>query len=104
MKLSLPKLPAAKTDLQPLEVSQLQAEVSLDEISIYMADASGLRAKNLTLDTAILEKVLFTEARLEKLGLLDVELKGCDLTAARCSESSLIRVRITGRPYDRLRP
>lgn len=94
MKLNKPKL--TRTGLDSINVQRLVTEATLDQITISYADASGLKAKNLSLDEAMLEKVLLTEARLEKLSLTDTELRACDLSAAGCSESSLIRAYIVG--------
>ncbi len=95
MKLTLPQLPP-QAGLELAQVRQLKTEASLERIMLVHVDATGLRASNLSLDEAILEKVSLIEARLEKLRLSDAELKTCDLSAARCSESSWIRVRARG--------
>lgn len=94
MKLNKPKL--IKAGLEPIDIKRLIPEASLEQISLTGADASGLQAKSLGIDEATLEKVLLIEARLEKFSLSDGELKACDLSAARCSESSLIRVHTIG--------
>jgi uncharacterized protein YjbI with pentapeptide repeats len=95
MKLILPKIPPAAS-LDIAEVRQLATEASLTSVRLVGTDASGLRAPNMSIEEAVLEKASLLEARLEKLGLMDVELKACDLSAARCSESSFMRVRIVG--------
>ncbi len=94
MNLTRPKL--TKAGLEQTDISQLAAEASLERIIVSRADADGLQAKNLSLDEALLEKVLLVEAGLEKLGLTDVELHACDLSAARCSESTFTRAHIIG--------
>jgi uncharacterized protein YjbI with pentapeptide repeats len=95
MKINLPKLPP-KAGLEPAELSQLVAEVSLEQVVLLSVDGSGLQARSVSLDESLLEKVTLLEARLEKLGLRDTELHACNLSAARCSESSFVRVRVTG--------
>lgn len=94
MILSDPKI--TKSELEPVRLDQLNSEASLERVSLTNLDASNLKATNLSLDEATLEKVQFVEARLEKLSLMDTELKICDISAARCNDSSFIRVRITG--------
>jgi uncharacterized protein YjbI with pentapeptide repeats len=94
MKINFPKLPP-RAGLEPIDLSQLVAEVSLEHVLVSGIDASNLRAKSLALDESLLEKVTLAEARLERLGLSDAELKACDFSAARCPENSIIRVRIT---------
>lgn len=94
MKINPPKL--TKTGLELANTSQLIPESSLEQVKLSHLDASNLRAKNLSLDEALLECVLLIEARLEKLSLTDAELKACDMSAARCAESSLIRLHIIG--------
>lgn len=94
MKLNQPKL--TKAALEPADIGQLQPEASLEQVSISHADASNKQLNNLSLDEVVFERVLLIEARLEKFSLSDGELKACDLSAARCSESSLIRVHIVG--------
>lgn len=94
MKPDKPKL--AKAALAAASISRLADEADLEQIIISYADASGLSAHGLSLDEAILERVLLTGAQLDKLSLADTEFKACDLSAAHCCESSLIRVRIAG--------
>lgn len=82
--------------LELIDRAGLKSEASLRQISLSHADVSGKQLHNLRIDEALFERVLFIESGLEKLRLSDVEFKACDFSAARCAESSLIRVRITG--------
>lgn len=94
MKLNKPKI--IKAALVAADVDQLVTEANLEQVIIAHADASGKQIRNLNLDEVSLERVLLIETRLEKLSLTDAELKACDLSAARCSESSVIRTHIVG--------
>jgi uncharacterized protein YjbI with pentapeptide repeats len=82
--------------MEPIDIAQLVAEASLDHISLKDTDASGLHARNLSLDESLLDKVSLSEARLDKLSISDSLLRHCDLAAASCGESSLIRIHIIG--------
>lgn len=93
MKLNSPTI--IKNDLDAMDVDQLQSEVSLER-TLLSGEGVGLRAANMHIDESVFDRALLVEAKLEKLSLSDVELKACDLSAARCSESSLIRVRFKG--------
>lgn len=93
-KLNKPKF--ARAILSAVDTSCWIAEAKLEKVIIAHADASGKQAKNLSLDEAVLERLLLIEARLEKFSMTDVEVRACDFSAAHCTESSLIRVHITG--------
>lgn len=95
MKLQAPTLPP-KAGLEPIALAQLVSDRSFEHVSLADVDASQQQIKSLSIDTAMLEKVMLYEATLEKIGLSDSELRACDLSAARCSEASFIRVRIIG--------
>lgn len=90
-----PKLPP-KTDLEAANAESLRTEARLEQCIFVQAEAVGLRASNMSLEETMFERVALAEAKLEKLHLLDAELRTCDLSAAHCSESSWIRVRISG--------
>jgi uncharacterized protein YjbI with pentapeptide repeats len=94
VKLNKPKI--TRSALVACSVGQLIADADLEQIVLSNADASGLQAKSLNIDEAVLEKVLFVEAALEKLSLTDTLLKNCDLSATNCANSSLVRTHITG--------
>lgn len=94
MNLRAPKLAAAT--LSSVDRACLVAEASLEQVSLSHVDAGNIHARSLSLQEAVLERVLLTEAHLERLSLTDVEVKACDLSIARCSESSFMRVRIVG--------
>jgi uncharacterized protein YjbI with pentapeptide repeats len=55
-----------------------------------------LQAANVSLDECVLERLLLAQAKLEKMRVSDCDFRACDLTAANCSEGSLIRVRFAG--------
>ncbi|HEX8762843.1 MAG TPA: pentapeptide repeat-containing protein, partial [Candidatus Saccharimonadales bacterium] len=93
MKLSSPTI--NKAALDATDASSLCTEARIEQ-ALLAGDATGIKAANVSIEESVIERVLFIEARLEKLSLGDVELKACDLSAARCSESSLIRVRFNG--------
>jgi uncharacterized protein YjbI with pentapeptide repeats len=76
--------------------SEVVPEESFVHVQLIGVELSGLSASGLSFDESILEKVLFGEARLERLGLTDSELLRCDLAAARCTGSSFIRVGVSG--------
>lgn len=82
--------------LYPISGDALQAETSLERISLKGADIAALAAKNVSLDEALLERVIFSESNLEKFSLCDAELVACELSAAQCPDASWIRVRIKG--------
>jgi uncharacterized protein YjbI with pentapeptide repeats len=94
LQVTPPKIPP-RGGLEPADVRFLKTDTSLEQVSIT-GDASGIIAKNLRLDEVLLERVNIMEAKLEKMGLSDVIIKGCDLSAARAPESSLIRIHVWG--------
>lgn len=94
MHLKQPKIVIAT--LEPIDAGQLVAEATFERISLTNVNAAGLLARNLSFDEAVLEKAHFTEARLEKLRLTDTRLISCDLSAAQCSDSSIIRTHCIG--------
>lgn len=63
---------------------------------LLSGDSSGLTAKGMTFDEAILEKVRMASAVLEKLGITDAQFRACDLSAAKCADSSINRVVFRG--------
>ncbi len=74
----------------------IAAEASFRRTCLSNADLSSVRARNLSFDEAVLKKILFGEAWLEQLSLMDTELIRCDFAAARLVGSSLIRVHVRG--------
>jgi uncharacterized protein YjbI with pentapeptide repeats len=94
LQVTPPKIPP-RSGLEPADIRFLKTDTSLEQVNIT-GDASGITAKNLRLDEVLLERVNIMEAKLEKLGLSDVIMKGCDLSAARAPESSLIRTHVWG--------
>ncbi|MET0779413.1 MAG: pentapeptide repeat-containing protein [Candidatus Saccharimonadales bacterium] len=95
MKLHSIKL-ADKSALTPIGVGQLTTGATLEQVYLQGAEAAGIVVKDLNFDESMLEKVVLAEARLERFSLTDSELRACDLSAARCSGASLIRVRVIG--------
>lgn len=95
VKLALPKIHATVT-LTRIDESQMVPETSLEQVRLDTVDLGGRHIGNLSLDESVLEKVLLLEAKLDKISLLDVVMKSCDLSAAKCSESSMIRARFDG--------
>lgn len=92
MKQLTPITPKIPDDLEPIDDSKLAAEVRLDNVLLTDGEAIGLVAPNMAWDEAVLEKVLFSGANLEKLRASDVRLVDCDMSTTRCAESSWIRV------------
>ncbi|HSX00238.1 MAG TPA: pentapeptide repeat-containing protein [Patescibacteria group bacterium] len=95
MKLQAPKLPN-RADLTPCDATQLMSETALESIRLQGVDASNLPIQSLSIDEAILEKVIFSGATLDRFSLSDAELLGCDFTATHCPGASLIRMQVTG--------
>lgn len=93
MKLSTPTI--NKATLDAADIGTLKPEARLEQ-AILSGDGVGLRAPNISIEESVFERALLIEAKLEKLGLRDVELKACDFSAAHCSESSLVRVHFNG--------
>jgi uncharacterized protein YjbI with pentapeptide repeats len=79
-------------------VDDLQKALSRDELlSGFTASnqiLTSIRARSLNISEAKLEKIAALEANLEKLGLSDVVLNHCDLTATNCADSSWHRVQL----------
>jgi uncharacterized protein YjbI with pentapeptide repeats len=94
LQVTPPKIPP-RNGLEPADIRFLKTDSSLEQVSIT-GDAAGSIAKNLRLDEALLERVNLMEAKLEKMGLSDVIIKGCDLSAARAPESSWVRTHVWG--------
>jgi uncharacterized protein YjbI with pentapeptide repeats len=94
MKLRLPQIPAA-ADLEVISPARLGAEQAFERVRLQSGDASNLVAKGMNFDEALLEKVIFVSAALEKLSLDDAELRACDFSAAQCNDASWVRVRAT---------
>ena len=86
MKLSTPTI--NKIALAAADMAALEPEARLEQTSLS-GEGAGLYAPNASIDESVLDRVLLIEAKLEKFGLRDVEAKGCDFSAARCSEGSL---------------
>lgn len=85
-----------KSQLAAGNIRSIVSEATIEQTMLQGMDMSLFTAKNLSFDECILEKVLFMEAKLEKLGFLDCELKACDMSAAYCASASLMRTRIVG--------
>lgn len=94
MKVVLPKKPA-RSFTEPF-TNQLQAELRIENAHIELLDAIGVHAENMSIDESVLERVQCVQAKLEKLGLSDVKLQGCDLSAAKCADGSWLRVHVKG--------
>lgn len=94
MKVVLPKKPA-RSFTEPF-TGQFQAELRIENAHIEMLDAISVHAENMSIDESILERVQLVQAKIEKLGLSDVELRSCDLSAAKCADGSWLRVHVKG--------
>lgn len=94
MKVIPPKKPVRS--LTKSFTGRFQPEVRIENAHIELLDAVGVRAENMSIDESILERVQFVQAQLEKLGLSDVLLQGCDLSAAKCADGSWLRVHVKG--------
>jgi uncharacterized protein YjbI with pentapeptide repeats len=86
--------PQLSSELTTISLADFIAEASLEAGSLQDADLSGVNAPAISLDEVILERVSLAGARLEKLAANDLIAKNCDLSAARCSEISLLRSRL----------
>lgn len=98
MKVTPPKLPAM---LEPATANQLTDESSLEGCRFEDADWSAIEAASVSLDEVMVERSLFSEARLEKFTARDTIFKSCDFSATHSPEISLQRVslhngRLTG--------
>jgi uncharacterized protein YjbI with pentapeptide repeats len=94
MNVILPKKPT-RSFTEPF-ADKLQPELRIENAHIELLDAIGIHAENMSIDESILERVQFVQAKLEKLGLSDVRLQGCDLSAAKCADGSWLRVHVKG--------
>ncbi len=94
MKVVLPKKPTIGAT-EPF-IGRLMPEARIENTRIEILDALGCSAANMTIDESILERVMFVQAKLEKFGLSDVLLKGCDFSAATCADGSWLRVHVKG--------
>ena len=92
MHVKLPDIPAQST-LTRINTKMLTSEANIERAHIQKIDVTAVAAPNMMFDEVIAEHLLCVEARLDKLGLRDVILQKCDLSAARISEGSCIRVR-----------
>lgn len=92
MQVIAPKLPPT---LQEVLVKKLAVDVRFEAVRLR-GQASGAVAKGVIIDEAVLDKVSLSQAQLEKLGLSDVVMKSCDLSATSCGDGSWIRVQTTG--------
>lgn len=87
---------------QMINVQDLQkadlffAEARFERVLFANVVAVGVKASNMHVEESMLQKVLFVEAKLEKLTLMDVQLKGCDFSATACTDSSIIRATFSG--------
>ena len=95
MKIPAPKNISHKASLAILSPDELTAEANLEAVLIADIDGVALQAPNMNIDEAILERNIFVEANLEKVHLSDAHIQNTDLSAARCSEGSFIRVACT---------
>lgn len=95
MIIRAPQIPA-KSSLQSQQAAAIVHEATIEQALFLHTDLVGIKAGNLSFDECILERVLSVGAQLEKLGMSDVLLKNCDLSAAKCAESSWIRVKTDG--------
>lgn len=91
-----PAPPQLSTALDITDAKVLVAEAALSTTRLTDADASNVIARHMAWDEVSLERVGLASANLESLRANDIIMKDCDLSAARCSESSWLRVLCTG--------
>lgn len=87
--------PQITTSLDPLDGKTLASEQTYDSVTLQNHDANGIMAADVSFNEAALEKVQFVGAKLEKFGLMDARLRGCDLSGSNCSEGSFIRTELS---------
>jgi uncharacterized protein YjbI with pentapeptide repeats len=93
MDIALPTITGKLDTLKDLHKILMKDE-TLSSASIGDEDITGVKARNFTANEAHFEKVNFTQAKLDKTGLSDIELLNCDLIATALPESSWRRILI----------
>jgi uncharacterized protein YjbI with pentapeptide repeats len=91
MPIALPQLsdnPASVPDLRRL----ILRDETISGVSAQEADVTGVQAKGLSANDSRFDRISMAQSRLEKSHFTDVELLGCDLTAAAMPEASWRRV------------
>jgi len=89
-------LPQLSTQLEPAQhlAKLLAKDETLTLALIDSEDITGLKAKSFTASEVRFDKVVMTEAKLEKTGFTDVILAGCDLIATVFTDASWQRLHI----------
>ena len=91
MNIALPQIPAQLTISNNLAAA-MKSDETISLTAFKNQDISGLKVKSCVVNESMFDKILFTQAKLEKLGFTDVATSNCDLTAASFPESSWRRV------------
>lgn len=92
-KVNPPQLPAV---LENTELVLLVDDTTIESCKIENADFTSVTAKAVSLDEVILERTLFSEAKLDKFGARDTVFTHCDFSAAHCADGSFLRVTFLG--------
>lgn len=91
MIIRAPQLPS-KVDLQVVPARTVTHEATIERSILISGDVSDVVAGNVRFDESILERPLAIGAKLEKLSMGDVVIRGGDFSAVTCSDGSFIRV------------
>jgi len=89
--IATPQLPNQLTTISN-PIQAIKSDESLYEILIIDADLSSQSVKALDISDSKLEKIVASEANLERLAFRDVVLLHSDFTATNCAEASWQRV------------
>jgi uncharacterized protein YjbI with pentapeptide repeats len=94
MNVLLPKIPTRLKDIID-EPAALKPGACFDRIILRWFDALNKAAQKMKFDESALDRLALVNAALDEIMMLDTEIRGCDLSAAVLSGSSLNRVRFT---------
>lgn len=89
MKLVGPHLPAV---LEDGDANLFVDGASFEGCRFTSIDLSGATAQSVSLDEVLLERMQFTQAKLERLSVRDAMFKDCNFAAAQCADIALLRV------------
>jgi uncharacterized protein YjbI with pentapeptide repeats len=92
MKIAEPDLPSV---LKPIDSNDFVSHAEHSGIVASEIDLAGKLVPNLTLWESLLDRVVLSSTKLQKLFAKEVVVHDCDLTAAKCPEATLAQVQFT---------
>lgn len=94
MKIPLPKIPLGITTAITTP-HDLEPEARFSRVILRGFDAPGITAQNMQFDEVALDRLMLVNAAWDNVLMMDIEIRGCDFSAAVLSAGGLHRVRFS---------